>query len=189
MTAVLIIFEMTHQFAVVPGLMLATLVSQVLSRSFGRVNFYDAVLLQDGHEMRHVIPPRDLRTWQNLPVSAIANFRPVAILNQDEATLRAVLEKHPYRYFPVVEEGTLKGIASRREIEIALTEHRALRLEPGRTCTPEESIRESQAALIESTTGTIAITRDDDGRFLGFLTLHDLLRSQVAMSEREPASE
>lgn len=39
--------------------------------------------------------------------------------------------------------------------------------------------------MVESTTGTIAITRDKDGKLLGFLTLHDLLRAQLAMSERE----
>ncbi|HJT80378.1 MAG TPA: chloride channel protein, partial [Chthoniobacterales bacterium] len=50
-TAILIIFEMTHQFAVVPGLMLAGLVSQALTRSFHRINFYDEVLRQDGHDM------------------------------------------------------------------------------------------------------------------------------------------
>ncbi len=47
------------------------------------------------------------------------------------------------------------------------------------------SIRGSQMALVESTTGTIAITRDEYGKQLGFVTLHDLLRAQVSVSERE----
>ncbi len=183
-TAILIIFEMTHQFAVVPGLMLAGLVSQALARSFVQVNFYDEVLRQDGHEMHHVIPPRDLRSWQNLPVSAIANFKAAVIEDQSEAALRALLEKHPYRFFPVLVDGALKGIAPRTELELALSEQRAPRLQPARTCNPDESIRGSQMALVESTTGTIAITRDEDGKLLGFLTLHDLLRAQVSMSER-----
>ncbi len=183
-TAILIIFEMTHQFAVVPGLMLAGLVSQAIARPFVRVNFYDEVR-QDGHEMHHVIPPRDLRSWQNLPVSAIANFQPAVIEDQSEAALRALLERHPYRFFPVLLDGALKGIAPRTELELALSEKRAPRLEPARTCKPDESIRGSQMALVESTTGTIAITRDEDGKLLGFLTLHDLLRAQVSMSERE----
>ncbi len=78
-TAVLIIFEMTHQFAVVSGLMVACLVSQVVARSLVRYNFYDQVLLQDGHQMEHIIPPRDLRSWHNLPISAIANFNPIVL--------------------------------------------------------------------------------------------------------------
>src|SRR5664279_4003447 len=108
-TAVLIIFEMTHQFAVVPGLMLAALVSQVIARMVVRHNFYDAVLLQDGHQMEHVIPPRDLRSWHNLPISAIANFNPVFLEDLSASALRSVLERHPYRYFPVIENGRLQG--------------------------------------------------------------------------------
>ena len=184
-TALLIIFEMTHQFAVVPGLILAGLVSQALARSFHRLNFYDEVLRQDGHEMDHLIPPRDLRSWQNLPVSAIANFKPVAVVDKSEAALRALLENHPYRYFPVIENGEVKGIAPRREIEAAVAERRGLQLEPASKCAPNESIRASQSALIESSTNTLAITADEDGKFLAFLTLHDLLRAQVTMSERE----
>ncbi len=43
----------------------------------------------------------------------------------------------------------------------------------------------SQVASVESTTGTIANTSDEDGELLGFFTLDDLLRAQVAMGERE----
>ncbi|MDQ6655385.1 MAG: chloride channel protein [Verrucomicrobiota bacterium] len=186
-TAILIIFEMTHQFAVVPGLMLAGLVSQVLARAFHRTNFYDEVLHQDGHRMEHLIPPRDLRSWQNLPISAIANFKPAVVEEQTAPALKTVLEQHPYRYFPVVENGVLKGIASRAELELAAAEARALQLHPAKTCGPDESIRASQMLLIESTSGTVAITNSDDGKLLGFVTLHDLLRAQVTMSEREGA--
>ncbi len=129
-TAILIIFEMTHQFAVVPGLMLAGLVSQALARSFQRVNFYDEVLLQDGHEMEHLIPPRDLRSWQNLPISAIANFKPVVVRDSSPAELKALLEHHPYKHFPVVESERLKGIVTRTEIETAIKEQRSLTLDP-----------------------------------------------------------
>jgi CIC family chloride channel protein len=184
-TAILIIFEMTHQFAVVPGLMLAGLVSQALARTLQRHNFYDEVLLQDGHQLEHLIPPRDLRTWQNLPVSTIANFDPVIVSDLSEVKLRVLLEQHPYRHFPVVENGTLKGIAARSEIERALVRGGHPRIEPARTCTPNESIRVSQREIIESTTGTIAIVRKDNGELLAFLTLHDLLRAQVSMAERE----
>ncbi len=187
-TAILVIFEMTHQFAVVPGLMLAGLVSQTLTRALERHNFYDQVLLQDGHEIEHLIPPRDLRTWRNLPVSAIANFKPVLVGDTSEVALRGLLERHPYRNFPVVENGELKGIAMRREIESALVEHRLLRIEPARTCTPSDSIGDAQRQLVESTTGTVVIIRNEDGHLLAFLTLHDLLRAQIAISERERSS-
>jgi CIC family chloride channel protein len=183
-TAILIIFEMTHQFALVPGLMLAGLISQVIARSMNHINFYEAVLCQDGHDLDHLIPPRDLRSWQNLPVSALANFKPVVVSDPSAPALAEVLERHPYGRFPVVMDGQLKGIAVRAEIAAASASGQPLKFDPAVTCRPGQSIRESQALLIQSTTGTVAIT-DESNKLLGIVTLHDLLRAQLGVAERE----
>jgi CIC family chloride channel protein len=95
-TGILIVFEMTHQFSLVPALMIAALVSQAVSRKLNRENFYDALLTQDGHQLEHVRPPRGLQGWQQLPVSAIANFRPVLVCNLDAAEIQKALKAHPY---------------------------------------------------------------------------------------------
>lgn len=184
-TGVLIIFEMTHQFALVPGLMIAALVSQLLARRCNRENFYEAVLTQDGHEMAHVVPPRDLRSWQNLPISAIAHFDPVIVTDLDEAKRRAILEGAPYQRFPVATAGLVEGILLRADAEQARVEKRAVRLLPAVTARPSQTIRECQALLIESTCGLIVITDTAGGRPLAVVTLHDLLRAQAAISERE----
>lgn len=184
-TAILIIFEMTHQFAIVPGLMLAGLVSQGLVRAFHPVSFYDEILLQDGHKIEHLIPPRDLRSWQNLPISAIANFKPVVIGDVSESALRLLIEQHPYRYFPVVKDERVEGFVGRQEIEQALAQKRSLQLQRALVARPSDSIRETQKLLIESTTGTVVLAEPTGEKLLGIVTLHDLLRAQVSMSERE----
>ena len=184
-TAILIIFEMTHQFALVPGLMIAGLISQLIARSFQRANFYEEVLLQDGHQIEHLIPPRDLRSWQNMSISTIANFRPVVIEDMSEGALAAVLDRHPYRHFPVIEKGSLKGIVARVEVAAAISEHRSLTLQTAMTGRPDQSIRESQAALIESATGTIVLTDGNREKPLAIVTLHDLLRAQLNLGDRE----
>jgi CIC family chloride channel protein len=184
-TAILIIFEMTHQFALIPGLMLAGLVSQVIARSMNQANFYEAVLLQDGHQLEHIIPPRDLRSWQNLPISAIAEFKPVVIEDLSACALTDLLKQHPYRYFPVVEAGRVKGIVERTEIAAAISEQRPMRREQAITCRPGEIIRKIQNRFIEGSAGFLVLTDKPDGSVLGVVTLHDVLRAQVAMSERE----
>jgi len=187
-TAILIIFEMTHQFALVPGLMLAGLISQVIARSIHHINFYDEILCQDGHNLDHLIPPRDLRSWQNLPISALANFKPVVASDLSAKALSELLEQHPYRHFPVMDDGRLKGIASRAEIAAALKEQRQLNVKEAVTCRPHQSIRESQAQLIQSATGTLVITDESESKLLGIMTLHDLVRAQLAVAEREGGS-
>jgi CIC family chloride channel protein len=57
-TAILMIFEMTHQFGMVPALMLGTVISQTVARLAGPSNFYEEVLLQDGHEIHRSPRPR-----------------------------------------------------------------------------------------------------------------------------------
>lgn len=184
-TAVLIIFEMTHQFALLPGLMLAALVSQLVARHFNHANFYEAVLIQDGHEMAHVVPPRDLRSWQNLPISAIAQFQPVVLAGIDDDAVTAVLEAKPYERFPVTREGKLDGVLLRAEVTRARAEQRAVRLLPAVSARPSQTIRECQALLISSPCGMIVITDHAEGVPLAMVTLHDLLRAQTAISERE----
>ena len=184
-TAILIIFEMTHQFALVPGLMLAGLVSQVIARKINPVNFYEEALEQDGHQMEHLVPPRDLRSWHGLPISAIASFKPTVIADLAEPALAQILFAHPYRRFPVVIGGQLKGIASRTEIESALAAHRPVALDPAPIATPSDTIRDSQVKMIDSPTQTLILSDQPGGNILGIVTLHDVLRAQVAMSDRE----
>jgi chloride channel protein, CIC family len=185
-TGILIVFEMTHQFSLVPALMIAALVSQTVSRKMNRENFYDALLTQDGHQLEHVRPPRGLQGWQQLPVSAIANFRPVVISNLDAAETQKALKAHPYQRFPVASAGKLAGILTRKEAETALAEKRVPRLEPATTCQPGQTIRQLQALLIESSTGLVVLTAADGQAVLGVVTLHDLLRAEV---EKATASE
>ena len=100
LTALLIVFEMTHQFSVVPALMIGTIISQAISRRLARHNFYDAMLQQDGHELIKMKPPRDLESWQKLPISVIAHSKPVIASDLSEPALqeRGIRQPCPGRH-------------------------------------------------------------------------------------------
>ena len=178
-TGILIVFEMTHQFSLVLPLMLGALISQAISRRLIKANFYDAVLEQDGHHLTRIIPPRDLESWQQLPASTIANFHPVSLADLSRETLEAAFSAHPYANYPVVEDGQLMGIVTRADIERALLANEAIEMEPAVTAAPNESVRSIQARIIESGTGMIVLC-DDNQRMIGVVTLHDMLRAQMA---------
>jgi CIC family chloride channel protein len=177
-TGILIVFEMTHQFALVPALMLGALVSQGISRSMTSESFYDALLVQDGHRIDHVRPPRDLQSWQQLPVALIMTKDPTAITSLDSGAIEQATKGHPYDRFPVVLKGALAGILTRREAVAGLAANRPPALEPATTCHPEQTILELQKLLIDSTTQFVVVV-DADGGLKGVITLHDLLRAQV----------
>ncbi|MDB6016563.1 MAG: chloride channel protein [Pedosphaera sp.] len=182
-TGILIVFEMTHQFSLVPALMLGALISQAVARKVTQDSLYDALLLQDGHKLEHVIPPRDLQSWQQLPVSAIANFHPVIIEDLAADPLRETLRVNPHSRFPVMREGRLLGMLTRKEAEVALVESRAPKLEMTVTCLPDQTIRNLQRLLIESSTHLVILLDEPKGKVLGLVTLHDLLRAEVSIAE------
>jgi CIC family chloride channel protein len=181
-TGILIVFEMTHEFSLVPALMLGALVSQAISRKLSRHSFYEEILVQDGHQLEHVIPPRDLQGWQQLPVSAVANFHPVLIRDVAPAELRKLLRAHPYERFPMVLNGTVTGVLTRKEAETALAANRQPKCEPAITCLPSETIADLQNRLIESSSLIVVLVDRPGGQVLGLVTLHDLLRAQTSMS-------
>ena len=184
-TGILIVFEMTHEFSLVPALMIGALVSEAISRRLNPQSFYDALIQQDGHQIEHVKPPRDLQTWQQLPVSALANFRPVPVTDCDATELAKVLKSHPYQRFPVVRDGALAGILTRKEAESAFADKRVPRLETAVTCLPHQTIRELQSLLIESTALMVVLLDAPNGKILGLITLHDLLRAEVSVAKQE----
>jgi CIC family chloride channel protein len=178
-TGILIVFEMTHEFSLVPALMLGALVSQAISRNLNPENFYDALLTQDGHQIEHVRPPRDLLGWQQLPVAAIFSAKPVVLTDLAPATIQQNLKVHPYSRFPVTHDEKLEGILTRAEAEAALAGNRPPRLEPATTCRPDQTVRDLQTLLINSSTNFVVVI-DGGNRILGVITLHDLLRAEVA---------
>jgi CBS domain-containing protein len=179
----LIVFEMTHEFALVPALMVGALVSQAISRRMSRHNFYDALLVQHGHRLEHLVPPRDLREWQERPVTTLMTPRPVVATSLEAEALRKLLRSHPYERFPVMLEGRLSGVLTRQEAETAWKERRPPRLQRASVCGPTTSIREAQRLLLDSPLGMLVVC-DGSGRVpVGILTLHDLLRAQIAWAE------
>ena len=87
-----------------------------------------------------------------------------------------------------MDDGRLKGIALQAEIAAAPEEQRLLNVEEAVTCRTDQSIRKSQTQLIQSATGTLVITDESDSKLLGTMTVHDLVRAQLTVAEREDTS-
>jgi len=181
-TGILIVFEMTHEFALVPALMLGALVSQAVARRLTSENLYDALLEQDGHHLEHVIPPRDMHSWQLLPVSAVANFQPVSATDLAPDVVRELMRAHPYRRFPVTQDGRVTGVLTREGAEAALSAGQPVKPEAAVTCLPNRTIGELQRLLIDSSMLFVVIV-SREGRLVGVVTLHDLLRAELAVAK------
>jgi CIC family chloride channel protein len=183
LTSLLIVFEMTHQFSLIPGLMIGTFISVIVSHLAGRNNFYDALLLQDGHELIKIRPPLDIKSWQNLPISSIANPHPIVVDNLDENHLQPILDNHPYNCFPILLENNEVGIITRNQMESFITHKAVPDIPKAVFCHPDQTVKDVGNKFIESPSGVIIVIDDKTGNITGIVTLHDLLRAQASILE------
>lgn len=187
LACMLLIFDVTDQFSIMPALIIATLVSQIVSHLMSQHDMYEARLLQDGIDPHHVLPPRHFKRWREMPASALASFKPVAATSLEPADLRDLIARTPYLRFPVIEAGRVTGMVQRREIELALDQQRPPRLEPALWIDAKISVADAQKQLIASSVDMVCVGDEQRQQLLGVLTLHDLLRGQRSMMEDAPA--
>jgi CIC family chloride channel protein len=183
-TSILIVFEMTHQFALVPPLMITALISQAISRRLRRANFYDELLEQDGHDVERFTPPRDLRSWHAQPVSHLSTRNVVCVSDLDPAVLKQTLGKHPFDRFPYVKDGKLAGVLRREDMEEAIKNGAAPAIFKATNCRPNITLRGAESLLVEDETGALILQEVPDGPPTGILTLHDVLRAEQSAADR-----
>lgn len=178
-TSILIVFEMTHDFAMVPPLMLGTLVSQGISRWMNRDNFYTQVLHNDGINMEQHVEARDFSSWKSRRVSTYASFRVKKVERWDPAFVADLLRNSPYAVYPVLDpEGKLQGVVARSLLEPYPANGAHPPVLPAATAALDATLGEIEALLIEAPLNVVVLV-DSARVVVGIFTLHDLLRSQV----------
>jgi CIC family chloride channel protein len=177
-TSILIVFEMTREFALIPALLVAGILSQALCRWMEPVGFYEKVLEDDGHVLSQVMPPRDFREWERYPVSAIANYQPSVVGDLEAPTLRGMFDRLSYSRLIYQQDRQPPGLVLREEALHALDADSPVLVHATPTCLREDTIVKIQHQLVESLHGIVLILDQDAGVVVGLVTLHDLLRAQ-----------
>jgi CIC family chloride channel protein len=122
MTSVLMIFEMTHDYAVIVPLMIANLASLFISSRLQKEPIYEALAHQDGIHL-----PNSKRT-------EFGQRRVLHAMRSATETLSAQLSVHEaaervgssqFRAWPLMDEGTLVGVLSRATLMKAIGEGKA----------------------------------------------------------------
>ncbi len=117
MTSVLMIFETTHDYAVIVPLMISNLVSFFISSRLQREPIYEALAHQDGIHLPTAQTRQRIGQRQ-----VIQAMRPAAQILPALLTVREALERvdgDPFRAWPVADENGLIGVASFQMLEQA----------------------------------------------------------------------
>lgn len=183
-TCVLLIFEVTNQWTIVPALMVAVAVSRGVAHLINRKDMYEEILRQDGVDPNQVLPPRNFKRWREIPVSALASFKPVVARSLEPVALKELLASSPHQCFPVVDAGgRVRGLLARRDAELAAAGEGEPRLEPPQWISAKSTVGEARQRLLKTNLDVLCVGDAETGIVQGILTLHDLLRGESVLED------
>jgi len=181
MTSILILFEMTNDYAIILPLMTAVVVSTILSQRLQRESIYTLKLLRRGID---VTLRRDLNLMDTILVEESMTRDPDTVSPEMPVSqLIHEFEETWHHGFPVVDkDGRLVGIVTLTDITRATLEP-SENLTVGDVCTrncischPDETLNESLKQFGARDVGRLPVVdRLDHGRLLGVLRRGDIV--------------
>ncbi|MBI3885226.1 MAG: CBS domain-containing protein, partial [Opitutae bacterium] len=105
---------------------------------------------------------------------------PLAVRDLAPEALENFLATNSHDRFPVVADERLRGVLHRREALAALAARRPPALETAVACSPAASLRTVADLIVGSPSGLLVLQNEvgPEGRVIGVVTLHDILRAQ-----------
>ena len=177
-TSILIVFEMTHDFALVPPLMLGALVSQAISRSLCPDNFYNQFLKDSGIRLETNRSLRAQASWRNRPVSSFANFEAPCLRSWEKAEVEDILQKSPGTIFTVLnKEDHPTGIVERTQLESFLETGKTPLPQNPIFAYPDQTMQDIELLLKKAPLGSLILVSRNQ-RYLGLFTSLDAAQSQ-----------
>lgn len=187
-TSILIIFELTGDYNLILPIMAANLSSYAIASKLRQVPIYEALLLQDGINLKKFPILRPDRGWQGLPVSAIMTntvHTLEARLPLEHAYLKIKDER--FKIYPVVNSnGKYLGLVHRKGVMVVGQK------EPDKLVMeifvsddfpkvyPDMKIRDVANRFVDTEWSALpVVSRLDEDRVVGIVTLHDITRQQV----------
>lgn len=193
-TSILMIFEMTLNYSLILPLMTGNVIAYFLASRWRPVPLYDALLLQDGVNLRTLPSYQGKQDYHHLPVSTIMTYECVTV-NQHWRCSDAVehLQGRKHHGYPVLDEhGKLVSCITHHELTEDSTyegDHRIQDIIAKRerklvTVTPDCSIRDAaNTMIIQDVLQVPVVSRTDPHRLIGIITLHDIARAQNSIQE------
>jgi CIC family chloride channel protein len=193
-TAIVIIFEMTRDYAIILPLMAAVVISTVLTRAFRRETIYTMKLVRRGLDIEQEEMSDIMRTI-TVKEAMTRNF-PTVPETMRISQLLNEFRKTGHHGFPVMDrEGNLAGIVTQTDVERHLGRSTGKR-QPlvGDIATkspfvayPEQTLDKVLGGTEEEYGRIPVVSREDTRRLLGVLRRQDIIRAYRKKARKRPA--
>lgn len=184
--SILLIFEVTNDYALVLPVMLAAATSVVLSTYLNRESIYSLKLAREGIHLRRGV---EVNVMNSIPVGSVMRPpRPVIFEDMRFNDLLRFIEDHEDTSFPVVDRGNrLFGVIAYRDLRSALRRERSpemdrlvmagdLAVTEPETVTPDQNLNHAMQLFgMRDLSVLPVVAADDDRRLVGKLYRSDVL--------------
>jgi len=182
-SAILLLFEMTGNYQILPPLMVTCVISVIIVRWISKPSIYTLKLLRRGIDVEKHI---EVDLMDSIIVSE-AMIKDVIAVNESE-TVRNVglkIKKTNHRGFPVLsEEGKLAGMVTRQDINHALqsgdadSEVKKVMTKDIIVCFPNESLKTALNKMAKKNIGRIPVVEiENQENIIGILTRKSIINA------------
>jgi CIC family chloride channel protein len=192
-TAIIMLFEMTTDYTIVLPLMIAVVISTVVSRSLSRETIYTLKLVRRGIDIRQLEQTTPMRTVT--VAQAMTRSFPSVLPTTPIPELVGKLRKTGHHGFPVVdEEGNFCGMVTLSDVEATMSKGnpegvtvRDIASRSVIVAYPDEYLHDVLVKMGARELGRIPVVdRTNPERLLGILRRHDIIRAYGKAVARKP---
>jgi len=186
-TSILLIFEMTYNYEIILPVMIANALAYAVASRLSPLSIYEAFLFQDGIHLGHA-PKTD----------ALARITAASVMTRDVVTLPDdvtvsealdVVGKLEFNGYPVMGDGAMVGLITTNDLKRLEAEGRHsekiadLMVKKVVHAHPDQTLDTVILKLAQRELSQLpVVSRSDDTRLLGIITLRDVARAQARMA-------
>lgn len=189
-TSILLIFEMTYNYEIILPVMIANATAYAVASRLTPLSIYEAFLFQDGIHLGHA-PKTDAL---GRITAASVMTREVVTLPDDITVAEAldVVGRLEFNGFPVLRDGQMVGLITTGDLRRLEAEGRQQELITGAMVKkivhahPDQTLDTVVLKLAQRELSQLpVVSRADDTRLLGIITLRDIARAQARLASMQ----
>jgi CIC family chloride channel protein len=189
-TSILLIFEMTYNYQIILPLMIANAIAYAVASKLSPLSIYEAFLFQDG-----------IHLGQAPKTDALSRITAASVMTQDVVTLPDditlsealdIVGRLEFNGYPVLRDGRMVGLITTGDLRRLEAEGRENEM-IGDVMTkkvvhshPDQTLDTVVLKLAQRELSQIpVVSRADDSRLLGIITLRDVARAQARLASTQ----
>jgi len=182
-SAILLLFEMTGNYKILPPLMITCVISAILVRWMTKNSIYTLKLIRQGIDINKY---REVDLMDTITVSEAMIFNIITVFQSETVKeVGLMIKSTGHRGFPVLNSnGKLVGIVTREDINRALSignagsEVKRIMTKDITVCFPKESLKIALQKMAERNVGRIpVVNRDNQENIIGLITRKSLINA------------